>query len=89
MKNLLRAVNIGEVERNSDMAALLYWVTYHDVLAQFSLWCWRHWRPTVNPDPQVPAEPEILTQQLNLYSEQEVSSLYLCVELVPNECGNR
>jgi len=45
VQKLLGAVGLGTVENNSDMAALLYWVSYHNILAQFSLSYWRHVHP--------------------------------------------
>ncbi|KAF4634342.1 hypothetical protein G7Y89_g3766 [Cudoniella acicularis] len=48
VKNVLRAAHLGPVQNTSDMAALLYWVSYHDVLAKFSLYYWRHRHPLQN-----------------------------------------
>ena len=45
VQNVLGAVSLGTVENNSDMAALLYWVSYHNILAQFSLSYWRQFHP--------------------------------------------
>lgn len=42
VKNVLKSVDLGSFEKSSDMAALLYWVSYHDILSRFSLRYWKH-----------------------------------------------
>jgi len=69
VKKILRAVPLGVIERNSDMAALLYWVAYHDVLAQFSLHYWRRRHPVEEISP---GDIDILGQQLSVFKALEV-----------------
>ena len=48
VKNVLKAArrcSQGSFDTDPDMVSLLYWVSYHDVLAQFSLSYWKHPRP--------------------------------------------
>jgi len=69
VKKVLRAARLGSVEWNSDMASLLYWVSYHDVLAQFSLRYWGHCQPAKEKSPR---DLEILVQQISFYDVLEV-----------------
>jgi hypothetical protein len=49
VKNVLKAARLGPVERSSDIAGLLYWVSYHDILARFSLYYWKRSHPVKEP----------------------------------------
>ena len=69
VKKVLGAVRLDSVQRNSDMAALLYWVAYHDVLAQFSLHYWRRRHPV---EEILPGDIDILGQQLSIFKALEV-----------------
>jgi len=71
VKNVLRSARLNSVERNSDLAPLLYWVFYHDILAQFSL---RYWRHHYLAKETRPGELGILVQQLSIRNESEVGS---------------
>lgn len=49
VKNVVRAAGLDTLPpKDSDLAALLDWVYYHDVLARFSL---RHWHREFKPAP--------------------------------------
>jgi hypothetical protein len=53
---VLRSVDYGQDQNTGDMATLLYWVSYHDILSRFSLRYWKHSRPlikqTIETDPE-------------------------------------
>ncbi|KAK3291400.1 fungal-specific transcription factor domain-containing protein [Chaetomium fimeti] len=49
-KDMIQAAGLEELQHDSDLAALLDWVYYHDVLARFSLQHW-HREPTGNLPP--------------------------------------
>lgn len=42
VKRVLKLAGPKAVQQTSDMAALLYWVLYHDTLSRFSFLHWRH-----------------------------------------------
>jgi len=56
------------------MASLLYWVSYHDILAQFSLRYWAHCRLG---EETLPADLDMLVQQSSIHQILEVCLLSL------------
>ncbi|KAI1370111.1 fungal-specific transcription factor domain-containing protein [Hypoxylon crocopeplum] len=51
VKEVIKAAGLSTLHGDSDLAILVDWVYYHDVLARFSL---RHWRGDAMPIPPIP-----------------------------------
>ena len=69
VKNVLKAARLSSIDINDDWAALLSWVSYHDVMAQFSIHYWRR-RPQARE--MLPPNLDILAQQSSVGGVLEV-----------------
>ncbi|KUJ23302.1 uncharacterized protein LY89DRAFT_680072 [Mollisia scopiformis] len=65
VKTVLKAANIDKLHKTGDLAALLYWASYHDVLAPFSL---HYWGLSSREKRLISGDHDILVQNNNLYS---------------------
>lgn len=67
IKKLLKLTCLESNEKTSDIAALLYWASYHDTLSRFSLGFWEHRHQMKD---MLPQDSDILKEHLKGYERR-------------------
>ncbi|KAH8904639.1 hypothetical protein BR93DRAFT_980391 [Coniochaeta sp. PMI_546] len=92
VKDVIRAAGLDKLDQDSDLAVLLDWVYYHDVLARFSL---RHWHrdftPPCGSGSSSPSKPSAMPANLRAQPSQaappDLAFIALLSEVCDAICG--
>ncbi|KAL2185874.1 hypothetical protein L209DRAFT_743289 [Thermothelomyces heterothallicus CBS 203.75] len=83
VKHVIHVAGLDDVENDADLAALLYWVYYHDVLARFGA---RHWHRNPKGRPSASSDVEAVTGSLRAKPSKLVPPALDLIELLSDVC---
>ncbi|KAL2151662.1 hypothetical protein VTH82DRAFT_6760 [Thermothelomyces myriococcoides] len=83
VKHVIHVAGLNDIEHNADLAALLDWVYYHDVLARFSA---RHWHRDPKGRPSNSADVDAVTGSLRAKPSKLAFPSLNLIELLSNVC---
>ncbi|KAL2163788.1 hypothetical protein VTH06DRAFT_5847 [Thermothelomyces fergusii] len=83
VKHVIHVAGLNDVEHDADLAALLDWVYYHDVLARFSA---RHWHRDPKGRPCAAADVEAVTGSLRARPSKSAPPALHLIELLSSVC---
>ncbi|KAL2194434.1 fungal-specific transcription factor domain-containing protein [Corynascus similis CBS 632.67] len=82
-KHVIDAAGLDELPHDDDLAALLDWVYYQDVLARFSV---RHWHRDAQGKPAAESDVESVTGTLRAKASKAAPPALRLIELLSNVC---